>query len=199
MSLQPNTAALDEFNAQLARYLVWSRKGQGATIEDRARKIRFALYREFRAIAKSASALRAEIAGLDYAIERRADPSTGKPISTAAEIKARVSSLRFLSVSFLFATWKTSRQGQTGRFSATTRAQQRIGEAIVKTAPNRENPSVSLTSFLAGAIAQNRERHLVDNALRGQSADMGVYLKRKHDEHLRAAFGRTLGAITLAV
>ena len=57
-----DTTGLDQFHAALASYMVWTKKSQGATIEDRAKKVRYALYKEFRAISRMAGSLRAELA-----------------------------------------------------------------------------------------------------------------------------------------
>lgn len=185
------TAAIDEFNSRLSEYIRWSKKDQGPAVEDRARKVRFRLYRMFRAIAKTAAGLRSEIASLGYAVKRRTDPATGEPVSIKEEIRQRVRSLRFLSVSFLFRAWRYSRTGQTGRVDARSRSQKRIGRAILKTKEGLENPSVLLTSFLTGVSVQNERRHIAERALREDARDMAVYLQRKHLERLRASFNRT--------
>jgi hypothetical protein len=188
---EAGTTALDEFNATFSRYLVWTKKGQGPATEDRARKVRFELFKQFKAIAKNAAGLRAEIEARDFHISRRKDAS-GKTVDTDTEIALRIRSLRFLSVSWIFQAWRLRAGGQIGAFASVSRHQQQIGEAIVNTAEGTETPSVSITSFLQGVLVQNRERNLVDAALKTQAADMGEYIARKHQEWLQGVFsGRT--------
>jgi hypothetical protein len=184
-------SALDEFNAALSRYLIWTSKGQGPATEDRARKVRFELFRVFRKIALTPAKLRGEISALDFEFRRRLDPKTGKALSPEKEVAARIRSLRFLSISWLFTAWKTRREGQSARYTATARGQKTIGEAIVNTSVGTASPYVELASFLEGVLAQNRERNLIDAALRNQSADMAVYIARKHAEFLQGTFKKT--------
>lgn len=207
--------ALDEFNAALSRYIGFSKKGQGPIVEDRARKVRLELYRQFRQIAKTPAALRAEIVGKGYAVKRREKSAVAqqalrsayglrgalsyedRSISTDLEIRLRTRSLRYLSVAWLFREWKARHGGQRGTYRAVDGAQKIIGEAIVNTADGTEAPAVDLTSFLLGVAVQNQKRRLVDEALRGQAEDMAGYVARKHQEQLQAAFNKTFGA-TLA-
>lgn len=194
-------SALDEFNAAFSRYLVWTSKGQGAATEDRARKVRFELYRVFRKIAKTPQGLLGELVTLGYGFKRRKDPHTAKAVSPEREVAYRTRSLRFLSVSWIFRAWRARRDGQTGTFTALDRAQEQIGEAVVNTAPGTESPWVQLTSFLAGVGAQNKQRDLVDAALRGQAADMAVYIAKKHQEYLQGLFRKRYvirGVVTIA-
>lgn len=188
------TSGLDAFHAALSRYIIWSSKGQGGATEDRARKVRFELYRVFRKIAKSPQQLREEVSAHGFAFKRRDDKATGKAVSLEREVALRIRSLRYLSVSWLFTAWRARRDGQRATFSAVDRAQKKIGEAIVATAEGTVSPYVQLTSFLAGVAAQNRERALVDQALRNQAADMAVYIARKHAEWLQGEFNKTFSA-----
>ncbi len=191
MSATDAMTGLDVFNAALSRYLVWTSKGQGPAVEDRARKVRFELYRQFRKIAKTAQGLREEISAYGFEFKRRLDPRTGKAVSPERELELRTRSLRFLSVSWIFSAWRARREGQNGRFTAVAYGQKTIGEAIVVTSEGTESPHVELTSFLEGVLAQNRQRNLVDAALRNQAADMAVYIARKHQEYLQGAFNRS--------
>jgi hypothetical protein len=193
------SSGLDHFNASLARYALFSKKQQGPLIEDRARKLRFELFKHFKAIAKTGAELRAEIASLGFGIKRRKGDD-GKPVDTATEIKARVKSLRFLSVSFLMQAWRAKQQGQVGTFRARARSGTQIGIANVATEVGRENPFVSLTSLLEGAVKQDSEKRIVDRALVAQSRDMETYLERKHEEKLRQMFGNVFnGAKTFVL
>lgn len=222
LTVPPGADAMAEFNAAFARYLVWCKKDQGPAIEDRGQKVRLALYQQFRAVAKTPAQLRAEIAALGYAVKRRAlskeDIAAQRSafglygnhagaklkwsdtvVDTETEIKARIKSLRFLSVSFLFRSWRSAQDGQSNRFVATSRAHKQIGSALVRTEEGNENPSVSLTSLLAGAVEQNRKRNIAGAVLRDQAADMAGYIARKHQEYLQKTFDRTyavaLGAL----
>jgi hypothetical protein len=183
----PDLAA---FMAAFDQYRTWSKRALGPLLELRARKLRYELWRQFKAIAKTPATLRAEIEDRGYEIRRRLDPATGKAVDTDTEIGLRVRSLRFLSVSFLYSAWRAAREGQTGRFAASNRASARIGEAIVRTSAGLDDPMVSLASFLTGVVMQNRDRGIGDRALRAQTADMGVYIARKQREDLAASLER---------
>lgn len=199
-------SAIEEFERSFASYQVWAKKEQGPLIEDRGRKVRMELYKLFRGIAQSPAQLRAEIAGRGYAVRRRADESLTALYPAAAavgavprismedEIRARVRSLRFLSVSFIIRGWRSATEGQSGRFSARTRAKQEIGSALVRTAKGETAPFVSLTSLLEGAVVQNRQRLLADQALFKQAADMAEYVRRKHVEKLAGLFREPFNA-----
>lgn len=201
MSEASNTSGLDAFRAALARYVIWSGKGQGPVVEDRARKLRFELFKVFKKIAKTPQGLREEISVHGFEFKRRLDPKTGKAVSPEREVDLRIRSLRYLSVSWIYAQWRARRDGQSGRFSAVSRGQKVIGEAIVSTSEGTASPYVELTSYLEGVMAQNSKRKLLDAALANQAADMAVYIARKHQEWLAAQLGRgfeVTGTVTLA-
>jgi len=204
--------AAEQFQIALRDYALFTGRQQGPLIEDRARKVRFELFRGFKAIAKNAASLKAEIASLGYAIKRRVDGALAAEypfaaavgavprVSNEEEIKLRVRSLRFLSVSFLIKGWKSSAdKGQQARFDALNRAGVKIGSAHVDTAVGKTNPFVSLTSLLAGVVDQNQKRNIADRALAAQARDMNVYLERKHDEELKQLFGGALKNVTTAL
>ena len=205
-----DTAAMEEFQRAFARYQVWAGKEQGPLVEDRGRKVRLELFKLFKATAKTPAELRAEIASLGCAVRRRVDGKLAAEypaaaavgavprVSTEEEVKARVRSLRFLSVSFIIKGWRSATEGQSGRFSARTRAQAEIGSALVRTAKGEAAPYVSLTSLLDGAVVQNRERMITDRALSNQAADMGRYIARKHQEKLSQLFRAPFNAAVSA-
>lgn len=195
-----NTAAdsLAEFQGALRDYALYTRREQGPLIEDRARKVRFELFRGFKAIAKTSTGLRAELASLGYRMRRR-KAADGGTVTPEQEIRLRVRSLRFLSVSFLIKGWQARDRGQQARFTAVNRAGVAIGGAYVDTAVGRETPFVSLTSLLSGVVEQNEQRDIVGAALSAQARDMAAYLQRKHDERLRKLFGGALQNATAAI
>lgn len=199
------------FNAAFTQYRAVNRRAPGELLEVRGRRLRYALWKEFKAIAKTAASLRSEFAALGYAVKRRPDPDLAAAfpgaakvgavpkISAERELKLRGKSLKFLSVSFLHKSWKTKGAGQNARFDARSRANQRIGEAIVRTAPSNENPFVAVASFLEGVIAQDRDRRIAAKVLRAEAGDMHTYLARKHREAQAKLFRRTYDAkVTLA-
>lgn len=195
-----NLSALDDFNAALSRYIVWYSRGQGAAVEHRAARIRLELYGLFRKIAKTPQQLIEEISALGYEFKRRLSPVTGKAVTPEGEVALRLRSLRYLAVSWIFKAWRLRRDGQRGAFTAVNRSQQTIGEAIVNTAEGTASPYVELTSFLQGVMVQNRQRNLMDQALRNQAEDMAVYIARKHAEWLQGNFAKNFnvsGTVTL--
>jgi hypothetical protein len=183
------TSDLTAWQAAFDEYRTWSKRELGPLLETKARSVRWELWRQFKAIAKTPAALRDEIANLGYKIKRRIDPATGKTVDTDTEIGLRVKSLKFLSVSFLYQAWRASASGQSGDFDATAKAG-RVGEAIVRTQSGTADPSVQLTSFLEGVVVQEQQRGIAARALAVQTADMETYIARKQQSDLAAHFDR---------
>jgi len=171
------------FQRVLREYTRHNRRELGPLIESRARRMRFELYRQFKAIAPSKERIEQEAQGRGYAIRRRKGKD-GRTLTTRQELAARKRSIGWLSASWIFREWKSKREGQTGFFKALSRARRAIGEAIVRTARGQRNPSVRLTSYLSGVMIQNQRRSLVSKALRAQMADMRRYIARKQQERL---------------
>lgn len=176
--------SLQQFDRALEQYLRYNRRETGPLIENRAKKIQWELYRSFKAIAPSRDKIEQEAAARGYAIRRRMGPD-GKRLSVKRELALRKRSIGYLSVSYLFRAWRTNREGQNGSFSANSRRNKRIGEALVRTSKGERKPMVKLTSFLQGVLIQNRERRIVDKALNAQAADMKLYVQRKQQEALK--------------
>lgn len=172
---------LKAFNEALAAYSRYNKRELGPLIENRARRMRFELYRQFKAIAPSKERIEQEAAGRGYAIRRRKNRS-GKRLSVKQEITARKRSIGWLSASWILRGWRSRRDGQNAFFKAYSRSRKQIGEAIVRTAKGQRRPKVRLSSFLKGALIQNRERGLVRKAMRAQTADMRQYIARKQRE-----------------
>ena len=185
MDAAVDTRELRAFNKALAQYLRWNKREQGPLIEARAARLRFAIYRGFRAIAPTAEKIEQEAAALGFKITRGLNRD-GSRRTVGQELAARRKSIRFLSVSWLFRAWKRSREGQNTQAAAVSRAKERIGQAIVRTAKGQSHPSVFLESFLEGVQVQNTQRGIVEDALRGEVADMKAYVRRKQLEKLRA-------------
>ena len=188
---------LQAFNEAFHAYIVWNKRDAGFLVEDRGRKVRFELWKQFSAIAATKDGLRAELVALGYRFKRRKGPD-GKTLTPEQEIRARLASRKFLSASFIFGEWGLSRTGTTGKFTSLSRARGIIGAAIVNTARGTEAPFVALTSYLEGVVTQNRRRGIVDKALRRQAADMAVYCARKHQEKLHELFSRSFEELAAA-
>lgn len=169
------------FHRVLREYARHNQRDLGPLIESRAKRLRFELYRQFKAIAPSKERIENEAAARGYRIRRRKGAS-GKTMSLKQELAARKRSIGWLSASWIFREWKTKRDGQSGFFRALSRAKQAIGSAIVRSAKGQRNPSVRLTSFLSGVMIQNQRRTLVSKAMRAQVADMRTYIARKQKE-----------------
>jgi hypothetical protein len=169
------------FHRVLREYARHNKRDLGPLIESRARRLRFELYRQFKAIAPSKERIEREAAARGYAIRRRKGKN-GRTLSVKQEIAARKRSIGWLSASWIFREWKAKREGQRGFFKALSRARRSIGEAIVRTARGQRNPSVRLTSYLSGVMIQNQRRALVSKAMRAQVGDMRAYIARKQKE-----------------
>ncbi len=176
-----DTRELRAFNRALGEYLRWNRREQGPLIEARAARLRFAIYRGFREIAPTPEKIEQEAAARGYQIHRGQTPD-GKRRTVAQELAARRKSIRFLSVSWLYRTWKRNKEGQSVTAPAVSRTKRRIGQAIVRTAKGQSHPMVLLESFLEGVSVQNQQRGIVDQALRGEVGDMREYVRRKQLE-----------------
>lgn len=174
---------MQAFHRVLREYAKHNKRDLGPMIESRARRLRFELYRQFKAIAPSKERIDQEAAGRGYAIRRRKSKS-GKTLTTKQEIAARKRSIGWLSASWIFREWKSKREGQAGFFKSLSRAKTAIGGAIVRTAKGQRRPSVRLTSYLSGVMIQNQRRTLVSKAMRAQVADMRSYIARKQKEQL---------------
>jgi hypothetical protein len=169
------------FNKALGDYARYNRRELGPLIESRAKRMRFELYRQFKAIAPTKERIEQEAAGRNYAIRRRKGKS-GKTLTVKQEIAARKRSIGWLSASWIFREWKSKRDGQSGFFKSVSRAKSAIGAAIVRTAKGQRRPSVRLTSYLSGVMIQNQRRSLVNKAMQAQVADMRGYIARKQRE-----------------
>lgn len=172
---------IQAFHRVLREYARHNQRDLGPLIESRAKRLRFELYRQFKAIAPSKERIEQEASSRGYRIRRRKSKS-GKTMSLKQEIAARKRSIGWLSASWIFREWKAKRDGQSGFFRAMSRTRKAIGEAIVRTAKGQRNPSVRLTSFLSGVMIQNQRRALVGKAMRAQVADMRTYIARKQKE-----------------
>lgn len=184
-----STSSLRNFDRAFKQYLRYNKRESGPLIENRAKRVQWELYRQFKAIAPTRDKIEQEVASRGYAIRRRMGPN-GKRLSVKKELALRKRSIRYLSVSYLFRAWRTNREGQSTQFSAKSRRNKEIGEAVVRTAKGKRRPFVKLTSFLEGVVVQNRQRRLVDKALRAQAADMKTYVRRKQQQAMQRTFAR---------
>jgi hypothetical protein len=179
------------FQRTLREYTRYNQRELGPLIESRAKRLRFELYRQFKAIAPSKERIEQEAASRNYAIRRRKNKK-GKTLSVKQEIAARKRSIGWLSASWLFREWRSKRDGQTGFFKALSRAKTAIGAAIVRTAKGQRRPRVRLTSYLSGVMIQNQKRALVSKAMQAQVRDMRGYIARKQKEQFMNIVRRTL-------
>ncbi len=184
-----SSRSLRQFDRALREYLRYNKREAGPLIENRGKKVQWELYRQFKAIAPSREKIEQEAAARGYAIRRRMGPD-GKRLSVKKELALRKRSIGYLSVSYLFRAWRANRDGQSSRFSAVSRRNRRIGEALVRTAKGKRRPYVKLTSFLEGVVKQNQQRRLVDRALQAQAADMKAYVRRKQREAIKRTLAR---------
>jgi hypothetical protein len=169
------------FHRVLREYARHNRQDLGPLIESRAKRLRFELYRQFKAIAPSKERIENEVSSRGYRIRRRKSRS-GKTMSVKQEIAARKRSVGWLSASWLFREWRSKRDGQIGLFKALSRAKIAIGAAIVRTAKGQRRPRVRLTSYLSGVMIQNQKRALISKAMQAQVRDMRGYIARKQKE-----------------
>lgn len=184
-----SSKSLRNFDRALKEYLRYNKRETGSLIENRAKRVQWELYRQFKAIAPTRDKIEQEAAFRGYAIRRRMGPD-GKRLSVKKELALRKRSIRYLSVSYLFRAWRANRDGQNTQFSAKSRRNKQIGEALIRTAKGKRRPFVRITSFLEGVVAQNRKRNLVDKALRAQTADMKTYVRRKQQQAMKRSITR---------
>lgn len=196
MDTPANSAALDQFQNSLARYFLFCTKEQGPLLEDRAQKVRFELFRQFKALAPQPAALKAQLEAIlkNRGLRRRIGPDS-LVVSGEREIQLRLKSLKFLSVSFLVKAWKTKKDGQNSRFIARSKSGAQIGSATVATTVGTANPFVALTSLLEGVVKQDADKQIADRALLAQARDMEAYLARKHEERMAQLFKTSLDTV----
>jgi hypothetical protein len=182
---------LSAFRSAFDDYRQWNRRLPGDIIRTRAARMSYKLNRAWQAIAKSRGQLREEIAALGYAIKRRPDPKNpGKSVDTGTEIDARIHSLKFLSVSFLYKEWRNRQQAPEGVFDAMAETG-RVGEATVKTADTSADPYAMFMSFLTGVVLQDERRGITATLLRDEVTDMYNYINSKvHAEELASHLNR---------
>ena len=172
---------LDAFQRSLRAYLRWNQRETGPLIENRANRLRWTIYKAFKAIAPTRDQVDQEAASLDYQIKRGLTED-GKRRTVRQELAARKKSIRFLSVSWLFRAWKLAREGQRTRADSRSRHGQQIGAAKVNTGKGTRNPFVLIESYLEGVKTKDRERGIISAALRHETNDMKAYLRRKQVE-----------------
>lgn len=187
---------LQKFQEALRAYARYNRRELGPLIENRARRLQWELYRRFRDIAPTREKIDQEAAALGFRI-RRATGSDGKPLTVKRELARRRRSIRWLSVSFLQRQWRANREGQSAAFAAVSRRKREIGRSILRTAKGESRPRVHILSFLEGAAVQNRQRGIVERALRAETNDMRTYIARKQREqaqrNLSGTFNHLIG------
>lgn len=184
-----SSRSLKQFNGALQEYLKFNQRETGPLIDNRGKRVQWELYRQFRAIATPKDRIEQEAAQRGYAIRRRMG-TDGKRLSVKKELAERKRTVGYLSLSFLHRTWKAKREGQSSQYTAKSRRNRRIGEALVRTAKGKRKPFVRLTSLLAGAVKQNRQRRIVDKALKAQASDMKTYVQRKQREALKRSIAK---------
>lgn len=187
-----SSQSLRDFNRALREYLQYNKREAGPLIENRAKKVQWELYRQFKAIATTPEKIEQEAKARNYQIRRRLRKGgDGKHLSVKEELVMRKKSIAYLSVSFLHRAWRANRDGQNTNFAAKSRSNRKIGEAIIRTTKGQRSPQVRLSSFLEGVLVQNRQRALVEKTLRAQVADMGVYVRKKQQEALKQTIAKT--------
>ncbi|EIQ01629.1 hypothetical protein OpiT1DRAFT_00201 [Opitutaceae bacterium TAV1] len=205
---------LARYHEVLEEYFRWNKRELGSLLENRASRLRFAVFKNFREIAPPAAAIRAEDAALGYRIRRRKDSRTGKAVSVEDEIRLRGKSRVYLAASLRFAVWKTKDSaveraqkslsgdgGQTLHVTPLNRGRKHtpMGELVVSAASGQPDPFVSMTSFLDGAVTQNARRRIVAAAFRSETADMLAYIRRKQADALMGALKKIQKPATVVI
>ncbi len=185
---------LTEFNRALQKYLEYNKRDLGPLIENRGRRIQWALYRQFRDIAPTPGKIMQDAKARGYRIKRRKGKS-GKRLTVKQELAVRRRSVKWLSVSFLIRNWKAKREGQSAAFHAVSRKKWKVGQAILRTAKGKSNPSVRIESYLEGAAIQNTQRGIVNKVIGQETADMETYVARKQQEAFKQRFAKSLTQI----
>ena len=177
----------EAFQASLSEYLRWNTREQGPLIEDRGRKVSIAIFKEYREIAAPSGKVLRQIifSETGYRLKRGINtfgPREGKRRTYAEELSARASGNAVLAASWLHRRWRSNQS--KGRFLVPNRRGKALGEAIVNAAEGQANPTVTLISYVEGALVVNRERAIIDKVLVDQAEDMAVYVARKHREFI---------------
>lgn len=180
---------LEAFNRALAEYVKYNKRELGVIIESKSQWIKKEIYKEFRDIAPTADQISSEAEKRGYRTRRRYEG--GVRVSFDREIKARRSSIKYLSVSFMLFQWRKKREGQNITVDQRNRRNRQIGKVIDRTARGIRRPSVEIISYLEGALKVNRERAIISRVLAKETLEMKNYVIQKQ----REAQARTIAKV----
>jgi hypothetical protein len=185
---------IEKFNKSLQEYMTWNQRDIGPLMGNRARRLQWEIYRQFKADAPTREKIESEVASRGFRIRRR-KRGDGLHRTVQQEIDARVRSRGWLALSFTTRGWKNRKDGETATYDAQSRYREKIGKAVVRTAKGEKAPKVQITSFLEGAVTHDAERQIVDRALAKETSDMAKYISRKQTEKMQKDLSRTISQI----
>jgi len=182
------------FQNRLQEYLRYNKKETGVLLENRANRIRFAIFRGYAEQAPTPERIRAEAeASIASGKGLKRKIVGGKRLTREQEIRRRQRSRKYLASTFLVKGWRNSKTPRSATYLARSRQGADTGRAVIAT--QGRNPRVKIQSFIRGAAEINAERRILDAAIQGEIRDMEQYILRKQ----QAAFKRKMGRILVHV
>lgn len=160
-----------EFTECLRQYADVSKKDEIEVVKDRAGKVAFELFKQFKVLAPTVQLLRGLPASLNYHIKRKFAGATIKQ-----EINRRIRA-RFSSAGgWLPAVKRFTRKGAVLRNVKNPKGHVEI---------NLSEPSVTIVNSMKEAVAAEGKHHVMQAALNAQVADMRIYIERKMDQRAK--------------
>jgi hypothetical protein len=159
-----------EFTSTLQEYAEVSHKDAQDVVADRAGKLAFQLFKDFKATAPKVSLLKSLPQKLGYRIKRKFKGDT-----VAQEIARRVRA-RFAAASgWLPAVWRFSRGKPVLR----------IKNPKGRTEIDLTEPSVTIVNSMKEAVADETRHGIIQKSIDAQTADMKVYINRKLEQRAK--------------
>jgi hypothetical protein len=159
-----------EFTETMRQYAKFSKKDEEQIVQDRAGKLAFELFKQFRAVAPSVAKIRALPRQLNHRIRRKFKGATIKQ-EIARRIRARFSAA---------IGWIPAVNRLTKRRTA-IRKKNPKGTVVI----NLSEPSVTITNDMKEGVAAEARHRIMQSAVNAQVADMTVYINRKLDQRAK--------------
>lgn len=159
-----------EFIKTLRQYEQVSKKDSQEVIQDRAGKLSFELFKQFKKLAPTATELRQLPRTLGHRIKRKFQGATVKQ-----EIRRRISA-RFAAASgWLPAVRRLTKKG------VNLKKKNPMGRVEI----NLREPSVTIVNSMKEGVAAEHKHKAMQSSINAQVADMQVYIQRKLNQRAR--------------
>lgn len=162
---------LREFTETMQQYQEVSKKDEEVIVANRAGKLAFEFFKQFKKFAPTIALLKSLPNQLGYRIKRKFKGATVK-----SEINRRIRA-RFAAA----AGWLPS----VKRFTRSGATLQKIKNPKGSFQINLSEPSVTIINSMKEAVAAEEKHHIMQSAIVAQTQDMKVYINRKLEQRAR--------------